>query len=68
MSEKQPHVERMKQEYGELNAKITSLVAFTSGATFQALSAEDRTLMVAQLGAMQSYSAILSMRLNRAKQ
>ena len=67
MSEEQ-QVTLLRQEYGEINAKITSLVVFTSGSTFHDLPAEDRTLLVAQLGAMQSYSAILSMRLNRAKQ
>lgn len=68
MSEKQPHVVRMEQEYGELNAKISSLLVFTTGEVFQALPAEDQSLMAAQLGAMQAYSNILSLRLHRAKQ
>lgn len=68
MSEPKPHVERLKQEYGELNEKITDLTVLMSDVKFHLRPAEDQALMAAQLSAMQAYSNILSLRLNRAKQ
>lgn len=57
------HVKRMLDESNELAIKIGNLTIFTSTAKFDSLPQLDQYLLVAQLTAMQSYAAILAMRL-----
>ncbi len=59
-----PHVDRMHVERDELDTRINSLDAFiNSNPVFEDLPDDKKDLMQAQLHAMRTYSAILSMRI-----
>lgn len=66
MTEKQPHVVQMEQERNDLNSKITSLIVLITDTEFRKIPAEDQALLATQLNAMQAYSNILDLRINRA--
>lgn len=59
------HVQRMLEEANQLSDRIGKLSVFTSeeGGKYDELPALEQHLLAAQLMAMQSYSAILDMRL-----
>lgn len=69
MNDKPPHVERMEAELGELNDRAAKLAAFIDGGPiFNGLSGLDQDLLRAQHAAMDTYCAILSIRLERARE
>lgn len=67
-SEGLDHVQRMRAELADLTAKTERLATFAvhTNDVFAALDNEDRQLLLAQLGAMQTYRALLLIRLARA--
>ena len=60
------HVQRMVDEFAELNQRIEKLVAFLETPLFASQPEYDRVLMYTQLGQMQGYAGVLALRLNRA--
>lgn len=62
-----PHVQRMIDECSELVDRAAKLDAFVgSGALFATLEPIDQDLLCSQHMAMETYAAILRMRLKRA--
>jgi len=57
--------ERMKAELKDLTEKVDKLNAFLMTPEFARLYAIDKHLMEAQLGCMDAYKIILTMRVNR---
>lgn len=63
-----PHVERMETEFQELETKRIALGNFLSTNTFSGLGKRDRDLLHVQYDAMSTYSRILLMRLEIARE
>ena len=62
----QPHQERVVTESNELREKLTKLAAFISGnKTFEALPAEDQSLLRQQRDIMSEYLDVLGARIAR---
>lgn len=60
----QPHQQRVVDEKAELENKVTKLNAFiTSSLVFTDLDATQQGLLMAQVGAMNSYLEILNLRI-----
>ena len=58
------HIERMKTEHEELTTKVEALDVFIhSNEIFQSLDVLEQERMIMQLGFMQSYLHVLTMRL-----
>ena len=60
------HVQRMLDEMNQLDNRVGKLSVFISGEVFDALPQLEQYMLTAQLAAMQSYQAILSVRLKLA--
>lgn len=65
MSTPEPYQQRVIAEKVELDRKREALDAFTHGDHFRRMPLEEQQLMVAQLGLMHGYSAVLGMRIAR---
>ena len=57
------YIERMKDEYKELDERVTKLEVFTETSTFDSLSKTNRHMMLQQLAYMKGYREILDGRL-----
>lgn len=61
------YVIRMNAELEQLNARIVAASAFTQTNAFEELTEDDQHLLASQIFAMQTYSAILDLRMVRAQ-
>ena len=65
-NEKPAHVQRMLDEYKELEMRIDKLEEFVGNQRWAAMEEIDRQLLISQLTAMKCYATSLSLRLDRA--
>lgn len=63
LTDLQPHEQRMLDERAELAKKMKALVTFFGSDRFNALGADDQSLMRMQYAAMMQYHVILHMRI-----
>lgn len=61
----QPHEQRVVNEAVDLDEKTLKLRNFLDSDGFQSLDEDDKNLLLGQFGAMCSYLAILSLRINK---
>ena len=59
----EPYIERMLQEFKELNGRTEKLAAFTNSQTFMQLPPHKQKLMLWQYSAMRSYQEVLGERI-----
>ena len=59
----EPYIERMLQEFKELNGRADKLEAFTDGQIFPGLPPHKQKLMLWQYSAMRSYQEALGERI-----
>ena len=63
MNELQPHQQRVVDEKGELDERLTKLIAFFDSSVFNGISANEQGRMKRQAEHMTNYSVVLGERI-----